>query len=80
MCATPFSLFDYSSAEDLGLAVWEHAVLAPPEVVQLADFSGQFAWATINHQGVDIWVTMSLSHVSCIDDIFTPSLMITSRV
>lgn len=44
--------------------MWEHSALGPPEVIRLADFSGQFAWATIVHQGVELWVTMSLSHVS----------------
>lgn len=34
-------------AEDLGIQVWEHDQLSPPEIVPITAFSGQFARATI---------------------------------
>lgn len=54
----------FGSASDLGIGTWNHGVLGHPQVVDIHAFSGHFALGTVDYQDVQLWVTMSLSHVS----------------
>ncbi|EIW56103.1 uncharacterized protein TRAVEDRAFT_39125 [Trametes versicolor FP-101664 SS1] len=50
-------------AVDLGIGTWVEGILCHRMVIDVRDFSGHFALATVTHQNQDLWITMSLSHV-----------------
>ncbi|KAI0822078.1 hypothetical protein BC628DRAFT_1328267 [Trametes gibbosa] len=51
-------------AVDLGIDTWKATRLGPAQVVNLSEFTGQFALARVEHGSKYLWITMSLCRVS----------------
>ncbi|CDO76806.1 hypothetical protein BN946_scf185033.g3 [Trametes cinnabarina] len=47
-------------AADLGIDTWKARRLGDAQVINVTQFLGQFALATIEHRGRELWITMSL--------------------
>lgn len=52
------------SETDLGIATWNADKLGDPVAIDARLLSGHFALATITHPVGQLWVTVSLCHVS----------------
>ncbi|KAI0062605.1 hypothetical protein BV25DRAFT_1915767 [Artomyces pyxidatus] len=54
----------YSRAIDLGISTWHGDQLSPPEVIDITRFSGKFALADLRVHNENLWIVISLDHVS----------------
>lgn len=48
----------------MGVATWNASQFGAPEVVQVAELSGQFIIAAVPHAAQNYWITVSYDHVS----------------
>ncbi|KAH9854262.1 hypothetical protein C2E23DRAFT_726504, partial [Lenzites betulinus] len=51
-------------ASDLGIACWRYEALGAQTVIDACSLTGHFALAHVLHLNTNLWVTMSLDHVS----------------
>ncbi|PCH36567.1 hypothetical protein WOLCODRAFT_20614 [Wolfiporia cocos MD-104 SS10] len=56
-------------ATDLGISTWLAGRLSSPEVIDVCQFSGHFALATVHRNNHNLWITMSICHDSQEPDI-----------